>query len=107
VLSATNNSTANQGNSSTAESPARHPSGLSRGAKVGIGLGATVGSLGIAGAIVLVYFTNWKNKALQKNRNERDVQTKNLVHEKDATLYREVGQGASHEIPADNGIHEL
>lgn len=108
VLSNANRSTTESNNSSPVPKPsaAGSETGLSRGAKIGAGLGTTIGVLGLGSAVVLVGFFKRKNGVLQEDHSEPRVQ-KDGVHEKDTQPHLEIGHGLRHEAGTENEIQEI
>ena len=80
---------------------------MSSSTKAGIAVGATVGALAVAGAVLL---SRWRRGRLAVQRQEAVVPTwQDLrVCEKDGEiLYPEIGEALHHEADNDHEIHEL
>ena len=91
---------ATRGQNSTSES------GMSSKTKAGIAVGAAVGALAVAGAVLL---SRWRRGRLAGQRQEEVVPTRQdlCVYEKDrATPYPEIGGALPHEADNDHEIHE-
>lgn len=86
--------------------PGSSDSGLSKGAKAGLGFGIAVGVLGFFGVVVLVRRRRRPKEVEKENDSTVTIQD-NQVHEKDNMPYLETGPGLSHETGADNEIHEM
>ena len=99
TLAATSTSASN-GEHSNSESE------MSSRTKAGIAVGATVGALAVAGAVLL---SRWRRGRLAVQRQEEVVPTWQglRVYEKDGEiLYPELGEALHHEADNDHEIHE-